>query len=112
QRPVSAQTFSSQLESQMAVAQPGVRIANRRPRAPIPDVDVARAVFARRNVAFEVGVVDRMILDLDGEPPIAHALAGTLGNRPAFEHAVQLETKVEVQPSRFVSLDHELQLVA
>src|SRR5437763_5396314 len=69
--------------------------AHRRPAPPatIPDVDVAGSVLTGRNVAFEVRVVERMVLNLHGEPAFAWPFARAFGDRPALQHTVELQTK-------------------
>src|SRR6516165_2939635 len=50
-----------------------------------------------------------MILDLHGEPSHADRIARAFGDRPAFQHAVELEPEVVVKLSRRVPLDDERQ---
>src|SRR5436190_3772779 len=96
----------------MAIAQCLPRIADRPPPAAIPDVDVAGSVLTGRNVAFEVRIVERMVLDLHGEPAFAWPFARAFGDRPALQHTVELQTKIEMEPTRFVPLDYEAELAA
>src|SRR3546814_4629855 len=42
----------------------GLGIADRQPRAVVPDDDLARAVLAFRNRSLKAAVVDRMVLDM------------------------------------------------
>src|SRR5437660_7170640 len=94
----------------MAVSQSLPRIADRLPCAAIPDIDMSGAVLTGWNVAFESRVIERVVLDFDGKPPLADVFARTFWNRPALQHAIELETKIEMQLPRLVPLDHELEL--
>ena len=73
----------------------------------IPDLDRAGAVLPGRNLAFEVGVRERVILDVDGEVSLRRGHGHSLRHRPAREDAVALEPEVVVQPPRSVALDDE-----
>ena len=67
----------------------------------------AGAVLARRDLALEGRVVERVILDVDGEPALAGLERHALRHRPARERAVPLEPEVVVEPPRGVALDDE-----
>jgi len=77
----------------------------RRPGAFVPQQHLARAVLLFGNDAFELAVVERMILGLHGEALVGRIEAGSLRYRPALQHAFELEAKVVVQPCRRVALD-------
>src|SRR5947209_18993415 len=94
----------------MAVSQSLPRIADRLPCAAIPDIDMSGAILTGWNVAFESRVIERVVLDLDGKPPLAELFARTFRNRPTLEHAIALETKFEMQLPPPVPLEHELEL--
>ena len=80
-------------------------------RAVVPDLDGARAVVARRDLALERRVVERMVLDVDGERTLAGLEGDALGDGPRGERAFQLEPEVVVEPSRVVALDDEDRLL-
>ncbi len=71
QVPAAVQLLAVKSELQMTLGIPFVRIADGLPRAAVPDHDGAAAIFALRDGALEAVVVDRMILDMDGEPLFA-----------------------------------------
>lgn len=48
----------------------------------VPDRYMTAAVFARRDVALEVGVVHRMVLGLDREPVLVRVGGEVLGHGP------------------------------
>jgi hypothetical protein len=96
-----------ELELELSLLQSGAGIADRRPRAPVPQHDGAAAVLALGNRALEVAVADRMILDLHREPLDGRIGHGTLGHRPRLEHAVELEAEVVVEVRRGVLLHDE-----
>src|SRR5690606_14175343 len=83
------------------------RIALGIPDAAVEDVDVAGAVVPLRNIAFEVGVADGVVLDLDRETFLACTQGRPLGHGPAPEAAVQLQAEVVVARPRMVQLDDE-----
>ena len=76
-------------------------------RAPVPDVDRPGPVLARGDLALEVRVLERMILDVHGERALAAAQRHAPRQCPAREHAVALEPQVVVQAPRDVTLDDE-----
>ena len=52
------------------------------PIAAIPQHDGAAAIFAFRNRAFEIAVVERMVLHLDREPLVVRIKRWPLGHGP------------------------------
>ena len=58
-------------------------------RAAIPDLDRPRAVLAGGDDAFEVAVLERVVLDVHGEVPLTLAEGNPLRHRPARERAVR-----------------------
>ncbi len=107
QVPETVQLLAVERERQMALAQALVRIVLRLPAAAVPDHHRAAAVFALRDGALEFVVVDRVVLDLHGEPLVARHQARTARHRPAFHDAVKFEPQVVVQTARRVLLDDE-----
>ena len=67
QHPASVQLVAVQDEFQVALLEAALGIIGF-PSAAIPQHDGAAAVFAFRNGAFEIAVIQRMVLDLDREP--------------------------------------------
>ena len=76
-------------------------------RAAIPDLDRAGSVLSRRDLALEVGVVERVILDVHGQMPLSCVLRDPLWHGPAGKRPVALEPQVVVQPARVVALHDE-----
>jgi hypothetical protein len=76
-------------------------------RAGVPDLDRARAVLALGDLALEAGVVERMVLDVHGEVPLARLERHALRHRPGEEDAVALEPEVVVEAARIMALDDE-----
>src|SRR5690606_3009881 len=103
--PASSQLLAVDLEIEMALGIAFLGIAKGRPRAPVPEDDRAPSVLALRDGAFEIAIVERMILDMDGETLLAGNQAWALGDRPALERAVHLEAQIVVQAARRVLLD-------
>ena len=59
------------------------------------------------NGAFEIAVIERMVLDLDRQPLVVRIERGTARHRPGFEDAVEFQPEIVMQPGRVVLLDHE-----
>src|SRR5262249_883998 len=76
-------------------------------RAAIPDLDRAGAVLALWDLALEVRVVERMVLDVDGKMPLAALERNALRDSPARKGAAPLEAEVVMQPPSGVPLDDE-----
>jgi len=77
------------------------------PGAPVPDDDVTGTVLAPRDDAFEVEVLDRVVLDVDGHPAGLRVQSGTAGHCPGDEDAVDLEAEVVVEAGGPMALDDE-----
>src|SRR4051812_48664312 len=96
----------------MAFLEALVEIADRLPRAVVPDIDVPAAVLPLRNVAFERCIRDRVIFDFDREALFGGVERWPFGHRPTAQRALPFEAKVPVQPARGVLLNHEDQSFA
>jgi hypothetical protein len=112
QDPAAAQPLAFERELQVAALQTFVRVALGDPDAAVPQLDRAAAILALGNGAFEVAIVERMILDLDGQPLVVRIERRAARHRPGLEHAVELEPEIIVQACRIVALDHEAQALA
>ena len=75
------------------------------PAALVPHLDRAGAVVSGRDRALETAVVERVILDLDGQALDGVVARGSLGDGPGFQHTIDLDAEVVVQSRRRVSLD-------
>ena len=75
--------------------------------ATVPDGHGAGAVLARRDVAREGGVFNRVILGVDGQVVPPGIVRQSLGQCPGSENPVALEAEVPVQGPGMVLLDHE-----
>src|SRR5690606_15889134 len=75
--------------------------------ASIPEHDRPAAVLTRRDDAFELAVLERVVLGRDGEAALFGVEARALRHRPRLEHAVDLEAQIVVQAPRIVFLDAE-----
>ena len=80
--------------------------------SPVPDLDRAGAVLPGRDLALEVAVVERVILDVHRQVPLAERERDALRHRPAQEHPVPLEAEVVVEAAGGVALDDEAERVA
>src|SRR6185295_7415290 len=108
-RPDAFQAAAVEPEGEPALRQalPGIALGD--PRAPVPDLDRAGAVVSFRDDPLEMPVLEGVVLDLDGETLVARFETRPLRNRPAAEHAVELQPEIVVQPPGRVLLDEESQ---
>ena len=109
EHPPPAELEPKELELELAPRDLLLRrpVAERAEPAAIPDNGRPRAVAALGDHPLEVGVLDGVVLDVDGQAAFAVAHRGALGHRPAREHAVDLEPQVVVEPPRRVLVDDE-----
>ncbi len=110
--PAPVQAVSGQLEFQLARLQllRGRGLTLGGPGAAVPQLDGAAAVFSARNGPLEITVVERVILDLDGQAFLRRVQGGPSRHRPRFEDPVELESQIVVQAPRGVLLDDEAQV--
>src|SRR5579862_2388672 len=106
QMPAAVQFLAVEIEGQMPLGQPLVRIALGRPMTAIPDHHGTSAIFALRDGALEAVVLDRVVLDMDGKTLLAGIEARAARDRPAFHDAVELEPQIVMQPPRRMFLNH------
>lgn len=109
---VQAFAFQGELEVTLGEGLLGALISFRFPIAPIPEHDRPTAILTFRNGAFEVAIVERMILDLNCQPLVVRVERRAFGDRPGFEDAIQLEPQVIVQPGGIMFLDDEATAIA
>src|SRR5205085_9211820 len=77
------------------------------PGAVVPDDHRAAAILALGDGAFPGEIIERMIFGLHREALDARHHADALGNGPALEHAVELQSQIEMQPARIMALHGE-----
>ena len=75
--------------------------------AAVPDAHRPGAVLALRDLPLEAAVLERVVLDVDGEMVLPLVQRQALGNGPRHEDAVALQAEVPVQRPGVVLLDHE-----
>src|SRR5207249_4978740 len=80
------------------------------PIAAVPELHSAAAILVFRNGAFEIAVVERMVLDLDREPLVVWIERGAARHRPGLEDAVEFEAQIVMQTRCRVLLDDETPL--
>ncbi len=107
QHPAAAELFAHQPELEGALPVFGLRVADRDPAAPVPDDHGAGAVLALGDRLLEVGVFQRMVLDVHGQAPDLGVERWPLGHRPAPQCVAELQPQVIMQAPRGVLLDHE-----
>ena len=105
--PLAFELGALQLELEVAFRQLLVGITFGRPLPAVPHDDAAGAVFAFGDAPFELGVIERMILDVHRQALVIGRQARTPGHGPALQHAIELEAQVVMQPARSVLLDDE-----
>ncbi len=109
QRPDPLQSPAVQAEGQPSLLEPPPGIPLGDPGAFVPELHGSRTVIPLGNDAFEAAVLQRMVLHLDRQPPVPGLETGALGNRPAPQHAVELQPEIVVQRPRGMLLDEESQ---
>src|SRR5258708_11351012 len=106
ERPLAVQLPAVEGEFERALAVGGFRfLVVRLPGAMIPEQHRAAAILALGDHPLEIAIVERMVLDMDGEALLAGIEARPPRNRPALEDAVELETEIVMQPRRRTFLD-------
>ena len=110
--PAAAQLVPLDRELEVPLRVSGSSIANRRPGALVPDHHGASAILPLRDRALEVRVVERVRLGLLSQALHRGIEARAFRDRPAEQYAVELQTKVVVEPTRCVLLDHVAELGA
>src|SRR5208337_4610144 len=85
------------------------RIAFGAPKAAIPDHDRAPAIFALGNDPFEIAVIDRVILNLNGEALLTRIEAWAFCDCPAFIDAAEFQPEIVMKLPGSVLLDDEAQ---
>ena len=79
----------------------------RSPSTMVPSHHFSGSVLACRNGALKPGVLQRVVLDVNGHPPFQRLERRPSRHRPRDEDAVDLEPEVVVQRGRAVALHHE-----
>ena len=82
QHKASLQLFADQRETQLALAQSLFRVAVSGPEAAIPQHDRAAAILSFGDGAFEVAVIERVVLGLHGKPLVLWDRARDPWSRP------------------------------
>jgi hypothetical protein len=100
------QLVAVQGELEIALLQAALGII-RFPIAAIPELHGAAAILSLGNGAFEITVIERVILDLDREPLVMWIERRAFRHRPGLEHAVMLEPEIVMQTACIMLLDHE-----
>src|SRR5437870_3908736 len=73
----------------------------------VPNHHGSPAIVSFRNDSLKSFVFDRVIFDFDGEMFLALLPGKTFWNRPGFENALQLQSKIVMQSAGVVFLNHE-----
>ena len=96
-----------QPEFEVALGQSLVGVADRLPRAAVPDHHRPAAIFALGDHAFELAIFERVILSHHRKPLLRRVQARALGYGPALQHTIMLEPEIEMGAARCVLLDDE-----
>src|ERR1700722_2571706 len=105
----AAQFVAGDVHVQLAGRDPGRRVVGlgRFPRADVPDDHVAAAVLTRGDHALELQVLNRVILDMHGQPPRLRIERRPVRHGPAGQYAVNLEPEVVVPPPGAMALHNK-----
>src|SRR5262249_41081890 len=104
---LAVEAIAMQSEFEVAFGEAFVGIADRLPDAAVPDHHRTCAIFAFGNAPLEAAIFERMVLGHDRKSLLARVQTGAFGHGPAFEHALMLETKIEMGARCRVLLDDE-----
>ncbi len=91
----------------MALGELGFRVALRSPHTVVELGDMAAAVLAFGDFAFEGRIVDRMIFHLHRHALDLRVVTGPLGHGPALQRVTHLQAEVVVPAAGVVQLHHE-----
>src|SRR5690606_13946956 len=107
QVPATPKLVAEELEAQVSLGELLARIPLGGPDAVVEARDMAAAILALRNLAFEPGVAQGVVLDFDRHSLDAGVVARTLGHGPALQCIADLEPEVVVAPAGVMELDDE-----
>jgi hypothetical protein len=107
--PSALELAARELELEVAFGQLSVWVVIGRPAAAVPDDDAASTVFALGDAPLELGIVERVVLDMHREALVVGREARAPGDGPALQDTVELEAQVVMQPARGM-LVHDEQL--
>src|SRR6516165_6498294 len=110
QHPAAVQLVALQRELQVALFETAFGVLGF-PITAIPELHSAAAILAFGNGAFEIAVVERMVLDFHRQALVMRIERGPPGDRPGFEHAVKFQPEIVVQARSGMLLDHEAALL-
>src|SRR5262249_2554501 len=103
--PSAVQFFSVQVEFEVPFPVALLRIAQRLPRAFIPEHHRAATVLSLGNRALKATILKRMVFYLHRETLICRVDVWTFGHGPALEPPAELEPKVVMQMRRIMLLN-------
>src|SRR5262249_1064214 len=105
--PAAVQLRAVEREFQLAGSERSDGMSDGSPGTPVPQENGAASVLACRDYALEAPVLERVILGLHGQPLVGRIEARPLGDCPAREDAVDLQTEVVVEAGGVMLLDDE-----
>ncbi len=85
-------------------------VAFRHPIAAIPELYRTAAILTFWNSAFEIAVIEWMVLDFDREPLVVGIERRAARDSPGLEHAVEFEPQIVMEAGGCVFLDHETRI--
>ena len=111
QDPSAAQALTEKVEFEFAAVEGVLRrlTPDRLPIAAIPELDRAAAIFALRDRAFKITVIERMVFDLDRKATIMWVDRWAARHRPGFEDPVEFEPQIIVKPPSGMLLHNKAQ---
>lgn len=94
----AVQPLAGQDKLDLTVPEFVVRVDKSFPGTAIPGFHRPGAVMSVRDRALEVSIVQRMILDMDGNSLVRGIHGGAFAHRPAPQHVIVLQAEIPVQP--------------
>ena len=106
---IAVQLLAVEAELQVAARQLalGVAVAQQLERAAVPQHHAARAVVAGGDGALEIAVFDGVVLHMRRQVIHRRVERGPLRNGPGFQHAVDFQPEIVMQPGGVVPLHTE-----
>ncbi|MCY1173305.1 hypothetical protein D9M73_134610 [compost metagenome] len=108
QQPLPLHTLAIEHEVEVALVEVlGALALDRGPGAAVPQHHRPAAIFARRNGPLEIGIGQGMVLGPHRQPFLRGVEARPARHRPAFEHAIDFQPEIPMQPRCVVLLHDE-----
>src|SRR3954468_6402377 len=83
----------------------GRRVSEKLVTPAVPQKHASRAIIPCRDGAFEVAILDRMILNMHGEALLFGVQSRAFGNGPGLQNSAHFQAQIVMEPSGAMSLN-------